>query len=124
MLTGENFIKTDDLFLEANVVTEVLHPRRRYSKTGNFGNEDPATQYRRLAAGAIEKYGGRCLARTAEAKVVGGGPTRRRIVIVEFHSMQRIREWYVSPEYAEALKFRDIALDRRRMFLVGMRSSR
>jgi uncharacterized protein (DUF1330 family) len=83
-------------------------------------NEDAASQYRHLAASSIATYGGRYLARAAEAVVVEGEPTRRRIVIAEFPSMQRIREWYASPEYAEALKFREAALDRRLMFVEGV----
>jgi uncharacterized protein (DUF1330 family) len=83
-------------------------------------NEDAASQYQQLAAASIATYGGRYLARAAEAIVVEGEPTPRRIVIVEFPSMQRVREWYGSPEYAEALKLRDTALDRRLMFVEGM----
>lgn len=82
-------------------------------------NEDTASRYRRLAAAAIEKYGGRYLARAADPAVVEGEPTRRRIVIVEFPSMQRIRDWYASPEYADALKLSKTALDRRLMFVEG-----
>jgi uncharacterized protein (DUF1330 family) len=83
-------------------------------------NEDAARQYRQLAAASIATYGGRYLARAAEAVMVEGEPTRRRIVILEFPSMQRAREWYASPEYAEALKLRDTALDRRLMFVEGV----
>jgi len=34
--------------------------------------------------------------------------------------MMRLREWYASPEYAEALKFRWDALDRRLIFVEGV----
>jgi uncharacterized protein (DUF1330 family) len=34
--------------------------------------------------------------------------------------MERLREWYVSPEYAEALKVREIALDRRLIAVEGI----
>jgi uncharacterized protein (DUF1330 family) len=34
--------------------------------------------------------------------------------------MARLREWYASPEYAEALKHRRIALDRRLIFVEGV----
>lgn len=83
-------------------------------------DEDAAIQYRELAAVSIAAYGGHYLARGAEAVVVEGVPTHRRIVIVEFPSMQRAREWYASPEYAEALHFRGTALDRRLMFIEGL----
>lgn len=38
-------------------------------------------------------------------------------MIVEFPSMERLREWYASPAYAEALRFRATALERRLMFV-------
>ena len=83
-------------------------------------NEEAASKYRELAAASIAAYGGRYLVRAANAVVVEGEPTRRLIVIVEFPSMQRIREWYSSPEYAKALQFRSAALDRRLMFVEGI----
>ena len=47
---------------------------------------------------------------------------RRHIIVVEFPSMERLREWYASPEYAEALKLRRTALDRRLIFVEGVPS--
>ena len=38
-------------------------------------------------------------------RVAEGGPPPNNIIIVEFPSMERLREWYASPEYAEALRF-------------------
>ena len=81
---------------------------------------DSAAQYRELAAASIAKYGGRYLTRGAEARVVEGEPTSRRMVVVEFPSMERVREWYGSAEYALALKFRNTALRRRLMFVDGV----
>jgi uncharacterized protein (DUF1330 family) len=79
-----------------------------------------ADEYRTRAAASIQQYGGRYLARSVVPDVVEGESTSRRIVIVEFPSMQRLREWYASPEYAEALKFRATALERRLMFVDGV----
>ncbi|WP_407118773.1 DUF1330 domain-containing protein [Bradyrhizobium sp. LMG 9283] len=75
--------------------------------------------YRTLAAQTIAQYGGRYLARGGAAEVVEGNPPARTIIIVEFPSMARAREWYASAEYAEALKFRRDALERRLMFVEG-----
>lgn len=83
-------------------------------------DEGAADQYRQLASASIEAYGGRYLVRAAEAQVVEGEPTARRLVIVEFASMERVREWYASPEYANALRFRKTALDRRLLFVEGV----
>ncbi len=76
--------------------------------------------YRTIAAKAIAQYGGRYLVRGGAAKIVEGGPPPKNIIVAEFPSMERLREWYASPEYAEALKFRWTALDRRLIFIEGV----
>ena len=76
--------------------------------------------YRTLAAQTIAQYGGRYLARGGAAEVVEGGPPAKSVVIVEFPSMVRAREWYASAEYADALKLRQTALERRLLFVEGV----
>jgi uncharacterized protein (DUF1330 family) len=76
--------------------------------------------YRTIAAKSIAQYGGRYLVRGGAAEVAEGGPPVKNIVVVEFPSMERLREWYASPEYAEALKVRRSALDRRLIFVEGV----
>ena len=84
-------------------------------------DETLAQRYRDLAAASITQYGGRYLVRgvTPEA-AEGAWDDRRRLVIVEFPTAERLREWYTSPEYAEALQIRDRALDRRLLFAEGL----
>ena len=69
---------------------------------------------------AKREYGGRYIVRGAEPDVVEGEPADYRIVIVEFGSMARAREWYASPSYAPALKIRQTALERRLTFVEGI----
>jgi uncharacterized protein (DUF1330 family) len=76
--------------------------------------------YRTIAAKSIAQYGGRYLVRGGAANTAEGGPPPKNIIIVEFPSMTRLREWYASPEYAEALKVRGTALDRRLIFIEGV----
>jgi uncharacterized protein (DUF1330 family) len=76
--------------------------------------------YRTIAARAIAQYGGRYLVRGAAAEAVEGGPPPNNIFVAEFPSMERLREWYASPEYAEALKVKRTALDRRLIFVEGV----
>ena len=77
--------------------------------------------YRTIAAKSITQYGGRYLVRGGAAEVAEGEPPVKNIVVVEFPSMERLREWYASPEYAEALKVRWTALERRLIFVEGVR---
>ena len=83
---------------------------------------DPAgfEAYRSIAAKAIALYGGRYLVRGGAAEAVEGGPPPKNMIVAEFPSMERLREWYASPEYAEALKYRRTALDRRLIFVEGV----
>jgi uncharacterized protein (DUF1330 family) len=76
--------------------------------------------YRAIAAKTIAHYGGRYLVRGGGANLIEGGPPPKTIIVVEFPTMQRLREWYASPEYAEALKVRQTALDRRLIFVEGV----
>ena len=83
---------------------------------------DPAgfETYRTIAAKAIAQYGGRYLVRGSAASTAEGGPPAKNIIVVEFPSMEKLRQWYASPEYAEALKVRQTALDRRLIFIEGV----
>jgi uncharacterized protein (DUF1330 family) len=73
-----------------------------------------------FAAKTIAQYGGRYLVRGGAASVIEGGPPPKTMIVVEFPTMERLREWYASPEYAEALKVRQTALDRRLIFVEGV----
>jgi uncharacterized protein (DUF1330 family) len=77
-------------------------------------------RYRKLAAASIAKYGGRYIVRGGKAELIEGSPAPKMLIIVEFPSMARAREWYASPEYAEALEVRTVALDRRLIFVDGV----
>jgi len=76
--------------------------------------------YRTIAAKTIAAYGGRYLVRGGAADLVEGGPPAKTIIVVEFPTMERLRQWYASPEYAEALKVRQVAFDRRLIFVDGV----
>ena len=86
-------------------------------------NIEAMERYRTLAAGSIAQHGGRYLVRGGHAETVEGGPPAKTLIIVEFPSMARAREWYASAEYAAALKLRQTALERRLMFVEGAAES-
>jgi len=79
-----------------------------------------AERYRTLAASSISQYGGRYLVRGATPDPIDGDwAPAARLVIVEFASPERAREWYASPEYAEARQLAETALSRRLLFADG-----
>ena len=69
---------------------------------------DPETyaEYRRTVGDSIAAFGGRFLARGGETVTLEGHWKPKRVVIVEFASMERLRAWYDSPESAPALALR------------------
>ena len=69
---------------------------------------DPAgfAEYRNRVAPVIEAYGGRYLVRGGALETVEGAGQRRRLVIVEFPSMDAARGFYHGPEYAPVLQLR------------------
>ena len=62
--------------------------------------------YRERSPASLEAYGGRYLVRGGPHEVVEGDWNPERIVVVEFPSVERAREWYRSPEYQEIVSMR------------------
>ncbi|HJZ64183.1 MAG TPA: DUF1330 domain-containing protein [Candidatus Acidoferrum sp.] len=57
-------------------------------------------EYRKTVLRTIEAYGGRFLVRGGKMEVLEGSWPPRRIVIVEFPSVEKARAWWNSSEYA------------------------
>jgi uncharacterized protein (DUF1330 family) len=57
-------------------------------------------EYVKLAPPCIARYGGRYLARGGRAERLEGDWTPRRVVVLEFDSYERAKEWWASDEYA------------------------
>ena len=62
---------------------------------------DPAAyeEYRKGVAATIAQYGGRFLVRGGATEVLEGSFRPKRIVILEFESVERAKAWWDSPEY-------------------------
>jgi uncharacterized protein (DUF1330 family) len=81
---------------------------------------DLVARYRALASASIEQYDGRYLTHAgAVIDHMEGEWAPQNLVVVEFPAMDRAREWYRSPEYAEALEVRRTALRRSLVFVAG-----
>jgi uncharacterized protein (DUF1330 family) len=58
--------------------------------------------YKRLAGPAVERYGGRYIARGGATVLLEGEREPHRTVIIEFPSVDAATTFYSSPEYREA----------------------
>ena len=84
-------------------------------------DDELADRYRAVAAESIDVYGGRYLVRGETPDAVDGSWNGgRRLIVVEFPSMERAREWYASEEYAEGRALAERALTRRLLFAAGV----
>jgi len=63
-------------------------------------------QYKELAGPTVEKYGGKYIVRGGKTEVLEGNWQPRRIVVLEFESAERAKEWLNCEEYREPRKMR------------------
>jgi uncharacterized protein (DUF1330 family) len=63
-------------------------------------------EYRKMAGATVQQYGGKFLVRGGDAKSLEGTTVPKRVVLLQFDSVEQARTWYTSPEYTEAIKVR------------------
>lgn len=66
-------------------------------------------EYRKLSPPTVAQYGGRFLARGGQTETLEGDWSPRRLVLLEFPSLERARAWIDSPEYAPARRLRQLS---------------
>ncbi len=59
-------------------------------------------EYKNLAAPTVAAYGGKYLARGGKTEVLEGDWSPKRLVILEFPTAERAKQWLESPEYRPA----------------------
>lgn len=69
---------------------------------------DPAVfeQYRAGVPATIAAYGGKYLVRGGAFEALEGTWQPKRVIVLQFDSMARLKEWYNSKEYAPLLALR------------------
>lgn len=78
---------------------------------GEIEVTDPAAyeDYRKQVLATVEKHGGRFIVRGGKVEALEGGWAPKRLVVLEFPSMQKLLTWYRSAEYAPLIKLRQKA---------------
>jgi uncharacterized protein (DUF1330 family) len=77
-------------------------------------------EYKRLAPPSIAAYGGRYIARGGETRVLEGEWAPKRLVLLEFESLERAQAWWDSPEYAEAKSMRQRSANTKMVAIEGL----
>lgn len=72
---------------------------------------DAATyeEYRRQVPATVTKYGGRFVIRGGAFEVLEGTWTPKRVIMLEFPSMDALQRWYHSDEYKPLIALRQKA---------------
>jgi uncharacterized protein (DUF1330 family) len=68
---------------------------------------DRYKEYAKKTPGAIAKYGGKFIIRAGGMVTLEGPEETRRVVLIEFPSLEKAKEFYYSQEYQEAKKLRE-----------------
>jgi len=88
---------------------------------GEIEVTDPAgyEEYRKQVLAVVTKYGGRFIVRGGRVESKEGGWQPKRMVALEFPSMEQALKWYDSPEYAPLIKLRQKASKGRLVIVEG-----
>ncbi|HEX6528208.1 MAG TPA: DUF1330 domain-containing protein [Burkholderiales bacterium] len=88
---------------------------------GEIDVTDPAAyeDYRKQVLAVVTKYGGKFLVRGGKVDSKEGGWAPKRIVVLEFPSMEQAQKWYHSAEYAPLIKLRQKASRGKLILLEG-----
>ena len=62
--------------------------------------------YRQIVPATIAKYGGKYMVRGGSVETLEGEWQPRRLVVIEFESAERAKQWWSSEEYREAKTIR------------------
>ena len=68
---------------------------------------DRYKEYTKKTPGAVAKYGGKFIIRAGEMVTLEGPEEMRRLVLIEFPSFEKAKDFYYSQEYQEAKQLRE-----------------
>lgn len=77
-------------------------------------------EYAGLAPATVEAYGGKYLARAGRTETFEGDWAPSRLVILQFESLERARQWLDSPEYKDIKELRHRAAESKMVAIEGV----
>ena len=100
------------------LLAEGVEPHAQGSESGTAGyligdievtNPDTYAKYAAGVPATVTSFGGKYLVRGVSGEVFEGPWSPKRLVVLEFESMERAKAWYNSSEYADLKKIRQSA---------------
>ena len=67
---------------------------------------DRYKEYVQVTPAVVKKYGGKFIVRGGKVETLEGAEEKRRLVLIEFPSFEKAKEFYSSEEYQQAKKLR------------------
>ena len=77
-------------------------------------------EYKKLAGATVERYGGKYIVRGGKCETLEGDWRPQRIVVLQFPTMERAKEWLNCAEYAEPRKMRHRTANTRMIVVEGV----
>jgi uncharacterized protein (DUF1330 family) len=75
--------------------------------------------YKAMVPPSLAKFGGRFVVRGGQTHTMEGTWSPRRLVVVEFPSVEQAKAWWASPEYAEAKALRQATSESQLLIVEG-----
>jgi uncharacterized protein (DUF1330 family) len=95
--------------MSAYVILDILvHDQKTYD------------EYKLMAPAIVAAFGGKYLARGGKTEVLEGEWTPKRLVILEFPSLELANSWFNSPEYAHPKEMRQLSTRTNMVVLDGV----
>ena len=76
-------------------------------------------EYLKLSQHTLEPYGGRFHVQAGRLEVIEGDWNPKVLIVAEFPSSAKAKEWYDSSDYAEALSIKANAMERNMILVEG-----
>lgn len=80
-------------------------------------------EYKKLTPASIKAYDGKFVVRGAQTETLEGDWHPQRIVVLEFPSVERAKEWWHSKEYASAKSIRQRTAKTKMLVVEGFSGS-
>lgn len=77
-------------------------------------------KYREVTPAAVAAFGGKFIVRGGDMETLEGPEETNRVVVLEFESMDKAREFYNSDQYQAAIALREPASDAQFILLAGV----